>query len=509
MFVKKPGGLLSFSESIDKARERLQEVPLLSLFNLRMLGFALIRAWVYLMFLGAATSVMTWNGESLPPAAFLGSTISLCALLFSCAFIRKYDVFINGTKIFRIAGPVCTCVGTLCLASATLPGAPVVLFCIIGAVFTGVGSGIIDLGYGDLYRNVEPLRTSLEAPLAFLIAAVIYLGVQFLPPIADVLIVAALPAVSGYLLFVHFQVWSPKHEFTVLPFKIHLGTFSWKIGACACLTGMADGTVRAVFLFTSDTTVQDFYRFPLLWAGIITLVIIYGCALFSQERGFKSMYRTVMLIMAIFFMLLPVFTGYSEIESIIGLAGYGTFNVLIWILLADITSTYRLSGIMVFGVGWGMVTLGFFLGSQLGQILCLGAPFSPQMLSLIALLATVAILISYMFVFSERDLEQMATSEEEDGGKVLSDAQGHPTETQDGMRRQRFQDRCNDVASQYGLTERETEIMVLFAKGRSAARIQEELFLSRGTVSTHLRHVYQKLDVHSKQELIDLIEGAN
>lgn len=43
-----------------------------------------------------------------------------------------------------------------------------------------------------------------------------------------------------------------------------------------------------------------------------------------------------MLVMAVFFMLLPVFTGFSEIESTIALAGYGTFNVLIWILLADI-----------------------------------------------------------------------------------------------------------------------------------------------------------------------------
>ena len=54
----------------EKAKERLQEVPLISLFNLRMLGFALIRAWVYLMFLGAATSVVTWNGDPLPPAAY-------------------------------------------------------------------------------------------------------------------------------------------------------------------------------------------------------------------------------------------------------------------------------------------------------------------------------------------------------------------------------------------------------------------------------------------------------
>ena len=145
---------MSFKGMLEKADERLQEVPLSSLFNLRMLGFSLIRAWVYLMFLGAATSVVTWNGEALPPAAFLFSTLCLCALLFSCAFIRKYNVFITGTKIFRFAGPICTCAGTLCLASATLPGAPQVLLCAVGAVTTGVGSGIIDLGYGDLYRNV-------------------------------------------------------------------------------------------------------------------------------------------------------------------------------------------------------------------------------------------------------------------------------------------------------------------------------------------------------------------
>ncbi len=51
--------------------------------------------------------------------------------------------------------------------------------------------------------------------------------------------------------------------------------------------------------------------------------------------------------------------------------------------------------------------------------------------------------------------------------------------------------------------------MTLFAKGRSAARIQEELFISKGTVSTHLRHIYQKMDVHSKQELLDVIEDRD
>ena len=65
------------------------------------------------------------------------------------------------------------------------------------------------------------------------------------------------------------------------------------------------------------------------------------------------------------------------------------------------------------------------------------------------------------------------------------------------------------MATQFELSPKETEVMILFAKGRSATRIQEELFISKGTVSTHLRHIYQKMDVHSKQELLDIIEGID
>ena len=247
----------------------------------------------------------------------------------------------------------------------------------------------------------------------------------------------AAPAISGWILFVKLKTWSSKIEPIVQPFEIHLGKFSWKIGICACLIGMADGVVRAVFITANAATVDTFYRFPLLWSSLLTIAIIYGCVLFSSKTGLRPVYRSVMLVMAVFFMLLPVFTGFSEIESTIALAGYGTFNVLIWILLADISFTYRLSGIMLFGIGWGMVTLGVLLGSSLGQFVCAFAPFSPQSLSLIALMATLAILISYMFVFNENDLIALAKGDEDKD-------EAEP-------KRQRFQDRCKDVAGEYGL----------------------------------------------------------
>ena len=59
----------------------------------------------------------------------------------------------------------------------------------------------------------------------------------------------------------------------------------------------------------------------------------------------------------------------------------------------------------------------------------------------------------------------------------------------------------------YGLSTRELEILDLFAQGRSAAWIAENLTISKNTVRTHLRAVYAKLDVHSRQELLDFLSG--
>ena len=41
--------------------------------------------------------------------------------------------------------------------------------------------------------------------------------------------------------------------------------------------------------------------------------------------------------------------------------------------------------------------------------------------------------------------------------------------------------------------------------GNTVARIAEQLFISENTVRTHTKRIYTKLDVHKKQELIDLV----
>ena len=57
----------------------------------------------------------------------------------------------------------------------------------------------------------------------------------------------------------------------------------------------------------------------------------------------------------------------------------------------------------------------------------------------------------------------------------------------------------------FRLTPRETEVFSLLARGRSIPYIRDELVISRETAATHAKHIYAKLDVHNRQELIDLV----
>lgn len=63
------------------------------------------------------------------------------------------------------------------------------------------------------------------------------------------------------------------------------------------------------------------------------------------------------------------------------------------------------------------------------------------------------------------------------------------------------------IAERFSLTPREEEILGMLLLGRSGPYISEDLYLSKSTVKTHIRHIYDKTGVSSRQQLIDLAHG--
>ena len=62
-------------------------------------------------------------------------------------------------------------------------------------------------------------------------------------------------------------------------------------------------------------------------------------------------------------------------------------------------------------------------------------------------------------------------------------------------RKQELANRCQELARSYGLSPREEEVLLLLAQRKTVGSIERELFIANGTVKTHIRHIYRKLDI--------------
>lgn len=71
-----------------------------------------------------------------------------------------------------------------------------------------------------------------------------------------------------------------------------------------------------------------------------------------------------------------------------------------------------------------------------------------------------------------------------------------------------LESRCSRAAREHDLTRREEEILALLLKGRTRAEIARELYVSAGTVKTHVRNLYRKTGVAGKDELVRFLEGS-
>lgn len=65
--------------------------------------------------------------------------------------------------------------------------------------------------------------------------------------------------------------------------------------------------------------------------------------------------------------------------------------------------------------------------------------------------------------------------------------------------------RCSRLAGQAGLSPREAEVLAYLGRGHGSTFIARELGISENTVRTHVRHIYEKLGVSSREGLLALV----
>lgn len=116
---------------------------------------------------------------------------------------------------------------------------------------------------------------------------------------------------------------------------------------------------------------------------------------------------------------------------------------------------------------------------------------------LMGLIAVLVLLLSFSAVRGFAFYELARGRMEDSAGAGVTD---------DGARGFVFSSVAAGLVEEFGLSEREGEILSALLKGHSLPRIANDLLISKSTVATHTQHIYKKLGLHSKQELIAFVE---
>jgi DNA-binding NarL/FixJ family response regulator len=150
------------------------------------------------------------------------------------------------------------------------------------------------------------------------------------------------------------------------------------------------------------------------------------------------------------------------------------------------------SPLVVFNLSQGMFGAAIVFGSPTVNLIAQALHLGDLAWVSVAIVLVFIILTLAAFLTNQREINRF-------WGLAGQSLESEDTEANESLKLGFLVEHCK-------LTPREYEVAKLLAKGRSLPFIQESLFISSGTAKTHLRHIYQKTNVHNRQEFLDYID---
>ena len=242
-----------------------------------------------------------------------------------------------------------------------------------------------------------------------------------------------------------------------------------------------------------------------LFPGIFAVVIVAGvavtfgaAAVMERQRAYRLelFYRVMMLLCLCGVAATGVAAANASTVQLFAMyclvyLGYSLLGPTMWLLSLGYAHMCRQDVVRVLGCVFGLKYLGLFGGfSAMDGMVALGlASQGPELLPGVILTCVAVLGCAYLLVFPERELLSLSP--------LLF-----------GMSSESVETRCRQIAAERGLTPRETEVFTLLARGRDVGYICQALFIARNTANVHRKNIYAKLDIHSQQELLTLVEGG-
>lgn len=345
------------------------------------------------------------------------------------------------------------------------------------SILIGCGTANVNLETSRVFACIGPLQVLFNGIAALFIGTVGALALSLFPSKVGqvVLVLMPLPMVAC--------IWKsiaqfPRRELygQGMQVKVHPPT---KFLVTSAFQGLALGVMHSLLInnFGSSALVVSMGYFA-------AVALLFFCAIAVKNNFDVLIYRIGFPLMAAGFFIVGTFEP-ALLPGALSLdAGYCFQYLMSCSLCAYLTKGLGQPPIWIIGSATACLLAGQFVGSLLDVLI---ADWS-----LLAVFVAFVLLLAALFMTSSRNIRT--------GWGAVSPGESGAVDNEEGN----LAVACQLIATEHRLSKREIEVFDLIVKGYSRKAIARELSMAEETVKTHTGRIYQKLLVHSKQELIEL-----
>lgn len=454
----------------------------------RYLGLGLLWSWMYCMWFSPAGLPKDSLGAGHTWLTYLiVSAVSLLLLAMRPGRGKPLE------SAWAVAASLATCLSTLVLTLTPYSEWAANTCAAVG----GVSLAVLWVQWGEAYCSIDEDLVESCVPLSAALVALSALVSFVLPAPLSSVFISLLPGAAA-LLFLRSPGAAMEHEVAqsfalakerkgVTPLLVELGLVS---SVC---------TVGSTFIYCYAVPMPSHIHIVGVMLGALVAAAFSICTiLFARRIDFNGLYQWIVpvTVVALCFMA----TGYERAGNVALVLSFGimfSVDCLFTVIFSRITKKGLCAPSEAFGLFRGLTHIGIIVGT-LSTVEMLMRGINP----LYPLLAFICLTVVVLPVVSrlQEGIAQVLATDAENG------AVNPPSSEKEGAG-SGVSVSLDLVAERFKLSPRELDVLRLLVKGRSVPYMREALMISKSTVETHIKHLYSKCDVHSKQELIDLVES--
>ncbi|NTU88293.1 MAG: hypothetical protein HGA54_00055 [Actinobacteria bacterium] len=463
-----------------------------------MIGFGLYWGWVDTAFF------MPTLYHPVNVAAISLSIVHLYVLALSIVppitvlLIKKLPrSFLCERKTLLVASSCALSGSALMVAYSYLPLTVILVVAIVAA---GLGMGLVGIAWGVAASKLGAKGASICIPGTFALAVLFGLIVTNAYPLPATVLTIVFPVISVFLLN-RFHT-NPINHAEDAPQVKHSASEQEFDSSIPLLEKVQPRFLLILLMFFATFGIMEYLLVlpapnaseighqNILVRGAIALIIFLGTTLFSWKPTVT--YKTGFLLMIAGFLAVP-FVKSPALSCAVIMVGYTCYDMMAWIVICSLGSIWEFDTSRIISLTRAVGLGGTLLGSLIGLAFNSWTRIEPVNIAIVVTVVVYLLIIATVLILDRGSSGFWSLIK-------VEGSQANPT--QDSIDRT-----VADISRKYLLTPREGEFLSYLAAGRSIPWVASRLSISDGTGRSHARHIYSKLNVHSRQELLDLIDG--